>query len=541
MEEPDEADLEDYTAYPPGVEEFDGVEDDPYVTGDPLLWVHNDDVAQFMANTSLEAFPDFDDDGLAEFPGIDEFDVPEGTSSDPCEYLADVGANDNGLSPDGLRTDNDDTRDSETGDPLPLINLNDVKPGDFGEVTFSAHICDNDGYLWLNGGLESASENGVTEPEGDDPDEKEDVVELLDTVQTALWYDNNCNNLVDAVAGEVDIMVAADVSGSIDPDEQDRLIDAGNAFAEALPIDSSVRAGLLTFGGGDVTITDTLGPVTQFLDGGGNGELGDRLTDFGGNTPMPAALEAAQAELESSAARPDADKIILLVTDGGPNYAPDATYDFTTTDGADSVGPYPGGATSPSGTVGQSEVDETIDVAETIESDTDIDILAAGILDDDEDESDLPPGGISVNGIADADLNDVLRAIAGEVEDYFNTEFGPGLEDTAEDIAQRVSAGDQVFFQGTLRDALDALEAGNGIPLDGDRDSDFDETSDADDSETREPFNASMTHCFGFSWWLPLDHGNEVQSDSVNFDIGFYTEQARHNDGAGMNAEQVDG
>jgi predicted ribosomally synthesized peptide with SipW-like signal peptide len=541
MEEPDEADLENYTAYPPGVAEFDGVEGDPYVTGDPLLWIHNDDVAQFMANTSLEAFPDFDDDGLAEFPGIDDFDVPEGTSSDPCEYLADVGENDDGLSPDGFRTDNDDTRDSETGEPLPLINLNDVKPGDFGEVTFSAHICDNDGYLWLNGGLESASENGVTEPEGDDPDEQEGVVELLDTVQTALWYDNNCNNLVDAVAGEVDIMVAADVSGSIEADEQDRLIEAGNIFAETLPTDSSVRAGLLTFGGGDVTITDTLGPVDQFLDGSGNGELGDRLTDFGGNTPMPAALEAAQAELESSAARPDAEKIILLVTDGGPNYASGVTYPFTTTDGGDSVGPYPGGSTSPPGTVGQSEVDETIGVAETIESDTDIDILTAGILDEDEDESDLPSGGISVNGVSDADLNDVLRAIAGEVEDYFNTEFGPGLEDTAEDIAQRVSAGDQVFFQGTLREALDALEAGNGIPLDGDRDSDFDETSDADDSETREPFNASMTHCFGFSWWLPLDHGNEVQSDSVNFDIGFYTEQARHNDGAGMNDEPING
>jgi hypothetical protein len=30
-------------------------------------------------------------------------------------------------------------------------------------------------------------------------------------------------------------------------------------------------------------------------------------------------------------------------------------------------------------------------------------------------------------------------------------------------------------------------------------------------------------------WWLPIDHGNEVQSDSVTFDLGFYTEQCRHN------------
>jgi len=134
-----------------------------------------------------------------------------------------------------------------------------------------------------------------------------------------------------------------------------------------------------------------------------------------------------------------------------------------------------------------------------------------------------------------------LIDIAGGVADFFNTEFGPDLIETAENIALRVSTGDEVFFQGTLRDALSALESGNGIPLDGDRTSDFDETGGMDASEGREPFDASMTHCFGFSWWLPLDHGNEVQSDSVNLDIGFYTEQARHNDGAGMNDEQVNG
>jgi hypothetical protein len=33
---------------------------------------------------------------------------------------------------------------------------------------------------------------------------------------------------------------------------------------------------------------------------------------------------------------------------------------------------------------------------------------------------------------------------------------------------------------------------------------------------------------------VPLNHGNEIQSDSAEFDIGFYTEQCRHNDGEGM-------
>ena len=40
-----------------------------------------------------------------------------------------------------------------------------------------------------------------------------------------------------------------------------------------------------------------------------------------------------------------------------------------------------------------------------------------------------------------------------------------------------------------------------------------------------------MTRCFGFEWELPTDVGNEVQTDSVEFAIGFAAEQCRHNDG----------
>jgi len=74
--------------------------------------------------------------------------------------------------------------------PKPVIELDDVKPGDFGEVTFDFRICDNPGFVWINGSLQSASENGVTEPEADDPDEEEGVVELLDVVQAAVWIDD---------------------------------------------------------------------------------------------------------------------------------------------------------------------------------------------------------------------------------------------------------------------------------------------------------------------------------------------------------------
>jgi len=74
----------------------------------------------------------------------------------------------------------------------PLIDLADVKPGDFGFGLFRFQLCDNPGKLWLTGGLESAAEAGQTEPEADDPDEYGDagatnpaLVELLDAIQVA--------------------------------------------------------------------------------------------------------------------------------------------------------------------------------------------------------------------------------------------------------------------------------------------------------------------------------------------------------------------
>jgi LruC domain-containing protein/predicted ribosomally synthesized peptide with SipW-like signal peptide len=76
----------------------------------------------------------------------------------------------------------------------PVVELEDVKPGDFGEVTFDFALCDNPGFVWLQGALQEAAENGYTEPERKDPQEdgpdNEDTVELLDVVQVALWIDD---------------------------------------------------------------------------------------------------------------------------------------------------------------------------------------------------------------------------------------------------------------------------------------------------------------------------------------------------------------
>jgi len=127
-----------------------------------------DDPDQFLTNTQTDVYPNAGDtDG----DGVDD--------QGPVECV------DNGA---GALVANAQADDA----PRPVIELSDVKPGDFGEVTFDFVLCDNPGYVWLTGNLVSESENGLTEPEADDPDEGEGV-ELLDVVQAAVWVDDGNN------------------------------------------------------------------------------------------------------------------------------------------------------------------------------------------------------------------------------------------------------------------------------------------------------------------------------------------------------------
>jgi len=135
-----------------------------------------------------------------------------------------------------------------------------------------------------------------------------------------------------------------------------------------------------------------------------------------------------------------------------------------------------------------------------------------------------------------ADFND--GAPYDDEGDYFEAPTTSELETVFTDIAGTITEGEEILFQGTLREALNALGSSNGIPLDGNRMSAFDEAGGAADSDDRECFDGTgVVHYLGFAWWLPIDHGNEVQSDTATFDLGFYTEQCRHNDGTGMPPE----
>lgn len=99
-------------------------------------------------------------------------------------------------------------------------------------------------------------------------------------------------------------------------------------------------------------------------------------------------------------------------------------------------------------------------------------------------------------------------------------ELGEELEFTiwADDGDNVRQEDEKIIFEGTY-DELEEHSTSEGVLLDGNP-----------ETEETEPFPGGETGYVGIKWNLPLDTGNKVQSDSLKFDLSFYTEQRRHND-----------
>jgi hypothetical protein len=253
---------------------------------------------------------------------------------------------------------------------------------------------------------------------------------------------------------------------------------------------------------------------------------------------MPGAIDIADQVLDDQG-RPDALPVVVVVTDGGPNYGESVSDpSYTASVGgtsysaprgagfsADDGSPGYDNNDSTSSTVTEGEQDETALVADAVKSGPDGSRIAV---------LNIAPGTVELGG--GRDLSDYLEdeiASAG----FYNEIPVSNFADVADDIAAEVVVQEEVFFNGSLRTALSALSGneGRGVPLDGDRVTTFDELADPEDDPDRDPFTgAGVTHCVGFQWWLPVNHANQIQGDTVGFDIGFYAEQSRHNTGVGM-------
>ncbi|MFB6108029.1 MAG: TasA family protein [Haloplanus sp.] len=160
----------------------------------------------------VNAFPDGDGDDVQ-----DTIRTRLAIANDPSGPLGDadvasldeLSAADRNVVENAFRAQFADVPDDRTA---PLIELDDVKPGDEGEVTFSLHLFDNPGYVWVGSSVQTNAENGFTEPELDDLDEVDSRAtppearegDLIDRVQATLWYDDGDNRREDGETTIVD-------------------------------------------------------------------------------------------------------------------------------------------------------------------------------------------------------------------------------------------------------------------------------------------------------------------------------------------------
>ena len=365
--------------------------------------------------------------------------------------------------------------DLVNGDDIPVFVLDDVKPGDCGEVTISLHICDNPSWLWMNGELTANDENTVSEPEagadgesnalGDDSDGPiSGEGELAEAIDVTMWYDEDCDNVYEAggeSGGPLCVQIVLDASGSMSGTRNAQAIDGAKTLAESILNDGPAgsRVGVTFFSAAGYSsgaqviepLTDDLQDVLDAI---------DTLPADGGNTAIGEGIETAQGDLENCDEGESPTMVVL--TDGGNN----------------------AGSISPADAATAAKGDGTT-------------IYAIGV------------GGAQVP---------TLNAIASDPdEEYVFFATDDDALEQAFGLLGETLLGETPIFEGSLADAMTELEA--GIALDGNR-----------ATEAREPFDGGLTQCIGFEWCLPADVGNEVQTDSVAFDVGFYAEQSRHND-----------
>jgi predicted ribosomally synthesized peptide with SipW-like signal peptide len=137
-----------------------------------------------LNETTLESYPDPTNTGgiSTSFQGL--------TGDDPCTTQQSLYADASGdLDPaSGFRSDNADT--VVDGQVQPLLSIQDTKPGDFGLLQFKLILCDNPGYVWTTGEIQTIDENGQTEPERKDPQSSgAGALDIGDEIRVRLFQD----------------------------------------------------------------------------------------------------------------------------------------------------------------------------------------------------------------------------------------------------------------------------------------------------------------------------------------------------------------
>jgi len=561
---------------------------------------------------------------------------------DPDQFLD----NTRYLPEDGERVGNASCDGGTDADQLqqPVIELEDIKPGDFGEVTFDFALCDNPGYVWLTGELLSCAENGVTEPEADDPDENENEPRPpgSDTGQSSLWP-------LAALAGVPALGGGDDSSGSVDGGAEESETAESSVTSESDGHTPTLREGAAAAGMGAAGLAAASGIASAEQKGDppdpdGNldvstsnselsvtvGELGSSGFEFGGDSSTVYFEEYGLRDGESGTHVESSELGSSNITDPFPSSVPAG-------DTAESTISYPvptaGGTsvdlevnrnvtlddtepilrieyvvTNPAGSGGtynDLRLSQYVDYdiagisnntgryffdpetnCEFIWQETTGSDIFAGFT---AEEQSVTHGLTTYNTGADTFGSDDISSILNEDDIHPDTgttdvelifewslgELAPGETESIRtsfvynqegqeefeaqicqespgpapeptqcadvellDVVQAAAWVDdgnnyqnddeEPTFVGSLREVLNELTSGSGLGLMGDM------LAQEGGGTGRNCFSAETTHSVGFAWWVPVDHGNEIQTDSVRFDLGFYTEQCRHNDGSGI-------
>jgi hypothetical protein len=467
-----------------------------------------------------------------------------------------------------------------TDQPDPVITLEDVKPGDFGEVTFSYHVFDNPGFVSFCGEVHEDSDNGVNEPEdkvnGHDPDGSDGTEggDLGDYVQAKVFVDDNCDN-IHQEEGEIEVMFVTDVSESMEsnfPGTPDVDGDSGDSAAGGTALeavkahmgdhpgigsDVNVLSEIAACGGdgvevGSVSCADRVNHADNLDDGDGDDGPGG---SSGFDADGPANLDKALGPTTD----PDYAELKNLYGPG-TDFSPDFQTDDPDTN-YEAERPYveDGGSTVPDGLLrgfrallpdgfstssGFGTV-EGIDPSGNADFPSEVQKLIVVFTDGRPGEAD-PGFGEMVSDAAEAEGIGVLPVIVNDSPAPNDVDFANALATTGISPEIATNYSELGTAMGGLVDLIcDAASADGEEILVGPAPineviSEFEECLLLEPSTeaTSEQFGGlchepSVTNCIALEWWLPYDlpdvNDNIIQTDRLEFQVSFEAVQCRHN------------
>ncbi|MFC7078228.1 vWA domain-containing protein [Haloarcula halophila] len=434
--------------------------------------------------------------------------------------------------------------DPTTGDVQEtLVQLDDVKPGDEGEITFSLHLCDNPGYIWMQADNVTESEGVNTDPElaVDTPDGGD----LASAIQAKLWYDADCDNVHDE-AEPADIMLTLDFSGSMLYRQYGGVVSEDSIQVNGSNYDETTKIDLVELATREfVQYLDAQNADVQvgvaYFDGEGSDDTEPRTGILQGLTSDLSVVDSALTGLRQ--------KLANVVTGGEPSdpFDGDGDPDPDSNAGGIATGTYIGegvdDAQDELAANGRSGVDASNIVLSDGESFNGTGSTQFSFPQDaatDARSASPSPATdlytVSVGSANDSVLQDMAGAAGGPGSNplFFFDVDDPVTIPTVFGVLASQFVAEKVIMEDTLDNVLAAMAAGNGIPLDGNVLTVYDELSDPPTDEDRDAFEGNgLMYCVALSWELPFEVGNEVQGDTLGFDLGFYTEQERNNDGSG--------